>query len=266
MIKLDNYVKAESIDEAYHILQDNKDNYLLGGGIYLNLLPKKVNTLINIDDLGLSYIEDKEDTIEIGALTTFRELETSKVLEKYYGDIFYQALKGVVGIQLRNAVTVGGSVYSKYGFSDLITLLLALDCKVVLHEAGEIPLDQFLLKHDNLKTKDILEKIIIVKEDIKLAFKYMRNNTAAYSILNVAVAKGDFGFRVSVGSRPAVARRMARVEKFLNEQESIDEEIAYEAGELSKRGARFGSNNLASSDYRKEVSKILVKRAIMEVI
>lgn len=266
MKKLTNYIKVDSIEEAYNMIQENKDNYILGGGIYLTLLPKEVNTLIDIDNLNLSFIEDKEDRIEIGALTTFRELETSDILKKYYGNIFYEALKGVIGVQFRNSVTVGGSVYSKYGFSDLITLLLALDTKVVLHNAGEIPLDQFLLKHDTIKTRDILEKIIIMKEDIKVSFKYMRNNTSSYSILNLAVAKGEFGFRVSVGSRPAVAKRMARVEKFLNEQETITEEIAYEAGEMSKKGARFASNDLASSNYRKEVSKVLVKRAIMEVI
>lgn len=266
MKKMNNYFKASSLDEAYNLIQMDKDNYLLGGGIYLTLLPKEVNTMINIDNLNLSFIEEKEDTIEIGAFTTFRELETNEILKKYFGNVFYEALKGIVGVQLRNTVTVGGSVYSKYGFSDLITLLLALDCRVVLHNAGEIPLDEFLLKFDTKENRDILEKIIIVKEDIKVSYKYIRNNTSSYSILNVAVAKGDFGFRVSVGSRPAVARRMARVEKFLNEQETITEEIAYEAGEKSKKNARFGTNNLGSSEYRKDMSKVLVKRAIMEVI
>ena len=37
-----------------------------------------------------------------------------------------EAVRHIVGVQFRNCATVGGSVYGRFGFSDVLTLLLAL--------------------------------------------------------------------------------------------------------------------------------------------
>jgi 16S rRNA (guanine527-N7)-methyltransferase len=43
-------------------------------------------------------------------------------------------------------VKVGGSVYAKYGFSDLITALLALDNEVQLYKGGRMSFAEFLAR------------------------------------------------------------------------------------------------------------------------
>ena len=45
----------------------------------------------------------------------------------------------IVGVPFRNCATVGGSVFSRFGFSDLTCALLALDASVVLYRGGELP-------------------------------------------------------------------------------------------------------------------------------
>lgn len=43
-----------------------------------------------------------------------------------------ESLRHIVGVQFRNLATVGGSLWGRFGFSDVLTLLLALDAQVEL--------------------------------------------------------------------------------------------------------------------------------------
>ena len=134
------------------------------------------------------YIKDYNDRIEIGAMTTYRAIETSPVLNSYFNGILSKSVAPIVGVQFRNVVTVGGSVYSRFGFSDFLTPLLALDAKVKFYHKGEISLNEFM----NMPyEKDILEKIIIPKNDIKASYQMLRNAEADFPIVNLSVAKTD---------------------------------------------------------------------------
>ncbi|TCO74622.1 FAD binding domain-containing protein [Marinisporobacter balticus] len=68
----------------------------------------------------------------------------------------------IIGVQLRNLVTVGGTVYARYGFLDFITALLALNVSVELYKEGRMSLEEFLQKSVQ---NDILVKIILYKDD-----------------------------------------------------------------------------------------------------
>ena len=54
-----------------------------------------------------------------------------------------EAVRSIVGVQFRNLATVGGSIWGRFGFSDVLTLFLALDTRVLLYRAGEISLREF---------------------------------------------------------------------------------------------------------------------------
>lgn len=258
------YVRPKSLEEAYELLSSSRNSRIVGGGAILRLGSKRINTAIDLCDLDLNFINETDETIEIGAITTFRELEKSEIIKKYFGNLLSDALKEIVGVQFRNYVTVGGSVYSKYGFSDLITALLVLDCTVVLHKNGEIKLEDYL--NTRLKGRDILTKIVLKKEETITSYKTIRKSTSGYPTLNVAVAKNKDGFKIAVGARPRVAALAHEAAEFLNSNSSIDEDVALKAGEICSESLKFGSNYLGTEEYRKEICKVLVKRAIMEVI
>src|SRR5699024_8806391 len=133
-------------------------------------------------------------------MTTFGDIEHSKVLVTYFNNVLEKSIREIVGIQLRNIVTVGGTVYSRYGFSDLITGLLALDTKVNLYSQGSLSLEEFL--KEGSKEKDILESITIKKDGRKANFLSMRNSTGDYAILNVAVSVLEGKHKIAVGARP----------------------------------------------------------------
>lgn len=78
MIK--DYIRPKSLEEAYELLSSNKNSRILGGGAFLRLGSKRINTAIDLCDLDLNYIKETDEGIEIGAMTTFRDLEKNQIL------------------------------------------------------------------------------------------------------------------------------------------------------------------------------------------
>ncbi|PAB58557.1 FAD binding domain-containing protein [Anaeromicrobium sediminis] len=262
MITIKDYAIPTNLEEAYETLQNRRNNVILGGCSFLRMGSKNINTAIDLSKLNLDFISETDNTVEIGAMATFRSLETSPILQNNFNGILSKCVKDIVGIQFRNNVTLGATVYSKYGFSDLITALLCLDVKVCLHKGGIIPLDTFL---ENKYEKDILTKIIISKDSSKCYFASMRNSHSDYAILNVALSNRDGQWKISVGARPMKAQIANNASSYLSENELNDYTIEY-ACELSSQELVFGSNLRASKKFRQEICKVLINRGIREVM
>jgi len=262
LITFGEYIRPKNIDEAYERFICKKNATLVGGGCYLRMGNRKIGLAIDLCDVGLNFINENEDTIEIGAMTTLRELETSSLLKKHFGKILSDSVKNIVGVQLRNIASIGGTVFSKYGFSDPITALLSLDADIVLYNGGKLSLEKFLV--EDCRRKDILEKIIIHKDIKNTSFQMMRNSEVDYAILNAAISTKNNEFRIAVGARPGTAALSYKAMDYINNTE-INEENAYRAGEVAAGELSFGSNSRASADYRREICKVLVKRGILEV-
>ncbi len=264
MLMISDYIRPKSLEEAYELLTNKENSQLIGGGAFLRLTSKDIELAIDLCDLKLDFITEMDTSIEIGAMTTFREIEKSNTLKKYFGSILSDSVKEIVGVQFKNYVTIGGSIYPKYGFSDLITALLALDTKVILYKAGEIKLEDYL--KEKTTEKDILTKIVLNKERALTSFKSLRKSSGDYSVLNVAVSKNRDGYRIAVGARPGAAVLVPEAEELLNSSATINEEIVNKTANIASEGLSFGSNYLASAEYRKDLCSVLVKRALMEVI
>jgi len=262
LIFIREYSAPESIGEAYDLLMEKKKNVILGGGAFIRMSSKNIPNIIDLSKAKLDYITEEESVFNIGAMTTFGDIEHSKVLGTYFNNVLEKSIREIVGIQLRNIVTVGGTVYSRYGFSDLITGLLALDTKVNLYSQGSLSLEEFL--KEGSKEKDILESITIKKDGRKANFLSMRNSTGDYAILNVAVSVLEGKHKIAVGARPGRGILATNAMKFLDEN-GITEKNAEEAGKMVSNELTFGTNSRGSMEYRKHVSSVLVKKALLEV-
>lgn len=254
-------VQPATVEEAYSILTKRKNNQVIGGSAWLRMGSKRIGTAVELSQLNLDYIKEDEEYIEIGAMTTFRSLETSEVIENNFGRIIKDSVKDIIGVQFRNVVTVGGTIYSKFGFSDLIVALLALDTEVELVNSGRIKLYDFLNKEYE---KDLLTKIYIKKNDVKATYKSLRNAQSDYALLNVSVSKNDNKVKIYVGARPQIATLAVKASEFLSNNELSDENIE-KASQIVSEELAFGTNMRASKEYRTLMSKVLVKRALMEV-
>ena len=142
MITIREYKKVQSLEEAYELNQ-KKSNRIIGGMIWLKMETLNVGTAIDLSGLGLDAVEETETEFRIGAMTTLRTLETHEGLAAYTNGAMRESVRHIVGVQLRNLATLGGSLYSRFGFSDVLTMFLALDASVELYKGGIVPLCEY---------------------------------------------------------------------------------------------------------------------------
>jgi probable selenate reductase FAD-binding subunit len=257
MFSIKDFAQPTSIEEAYNILVSKRNNRIIGGGAFLRLGAKKIATAVDLSKLELNYIKEQDGTLEIGAMTTLRELETNKQVNSAVS----RAVSNIVGVQLRNMVTVGASVFARYGFSDLLPALLVLDTDVVLYNAGRLPLAEFLASP---REKDLLTAILIKQNHRQASYQCMRNAASDFSVLNVAVSRLDNQWIVAVGARPrkaAIAHKASEQLSVSANVEDLDAVAKIAADELV-----FGTNAIASASYRQMMCKTMIKRAVAEVL
>ncbi len=262
MFSFKNYLAVTSLEEAYNELLKNKKNIILGGTSYLRIGDVAYNTAIDLSNLSLNYIREEGEYVHIGAITSFRDLETNKITQNIFDGILDKCVRGIIGVQFRTNVTVGATVFSKYGFSDLIPTLLAMGAIVVLYNGGEISLEDYL-KEEGLR-RDILVEVK-VKKSGRGAFQSIRKSKTDYAITNTCVTKTEAGIRVAIGVRPGKAVLSYKAMEILNNNE-ITDEIIDKACEAMSEEVTFGSNMRGTGEYRRAVSKNLLKRAIKEVL
>lgn len=203
MLRINNYVSPQTLEEAYTILTKNKKNMILGGMIWLKMEDIQIPTAIDLSHLGLDQIEETDEEFKIGAMVTLRQLETHEAFNKATCSVFQDAVKDIVGVQLRNLATVGGSVYSRFGFSDVICSLLCLECDVQTYKHGRISLEEFTkLPYE----KDIVEYIYVKKTNLPSAFVSVRKSATDLSVLNASCTKYPDHYKFCFGARPAIAK------------------------------------------------------------
>lgn len=248
---IQNYVRAQSLEEAWQLNQ-KKRNHILGGMMWLRLGSGSVGTAIDLQDLGLQTIEESDDQFSIGAMVTLRDIEQDTGLNQYTGGAVRQAVKDIVGVQFRNMATVGGSIWGRFGFSDVLTLFLALDTYVELYKAGIVPLKEFAQRKPD---GDILVRLIVKKSPCRIVYTAMRNQSTDFPVLTCAVSWINGEYRASIGARPGRAM-LITCDKAANPKS-----FAAEAAEQ----VPTGSNMRGSAAYRTHLIRVLTERAMTEL-
>lgn len=260
MFTAKNYVLVKDMEEAY-ILNQKKNNVIIGGMLWLKMGNRNIQNAIDLSNLGLNTIIETEETFEIGCMATLRDLELHSSLNLFFNGAIGKSLKAIVGVQFRNLATVGGTIYGRYGFSDLITCLLSINTYVELYKKGIIPLrDFFNMPLDN----DILVKIIVHKDGRKVSYLSHRNSASDLPVLTCAVSKTDSKWLIAIGARPSKAKLIIDEEYIVSEKPTDDEiELILRkiAGDM-----RFDTNMRGSAEYRLHLAKVLTKRGIKEII
>ena len=259
MIRIQNYVMAESLEQAYQLNQ-NKRSRILGGMLWLKLSNIAVHTAIDLSRLGLNAIEETEEEFSIGAMTTLRQLELHEGLNAYANGAVAKAVHDIVGVQFRNMATVGGSLFGRFGFSDVLTVFLAMDAYVELYRGGIVPLETFANME---KGRDILVRLIVKKKPGCFAYQAMRNQRTDFPILTCAAAKVDGEYRVVVGARPASAR-VLRDEKGLLSG-GVNEESARAFAAFAAETLPTGGNVRGTAEYRTHLIRVLTRRTLTEL-
>lgn len=254
MITIQNYVRAQSLEEAWQLNQ-NKRSRILGGMLWLRLGRGSVGTAIDLSALGLDQIEETGEQFSIGAMVTLRQLEQHSGLNAYTGHAVQRAVQDIIGVQFRNMATVGGSIWGRFGFSDVLTVFLALDCYVELYKGGIVPLEQFAdMPHDN----DILVRIIVKKTPCRAAYDTVRIQRTDFPVLTCAVSQLGQETRAVIGARPGRAMVVRDTQGLLSGGITADSAKAF--ADYVAQHVPTQSNVRGSAAYRTHLTKVLTAR------
>lgn len=259
MLKFQNYVRAKSLEEAWELNQ-NKRNRVLGGMMWMKMSNNTIGTAIDLCDLGLDKIEETEEEFSVGAMVTLRDIELHENLNCYTQGAVREAVKSIVGVQFRNTATVGGSIFGRFGFSDVLTVFLAMDSYVELYKGGIVPLDQFA---QSKKDNDILIRVIVKKTAGKFAYQSMRNTRTDFPVIACAVSCVGGEYRASVGARPSKAVVVRDDKNIL--ADGINKTSAEGFAQYVADNAPTQSNLRGSAEYRTHLIKVLVQRSLEQM-
>ena len=258
MMTIREYKRAESLEEAWQLNQ-KRPNRVLGGMIWLKMENINVGTAIDLSGLGLDTIEETDEGFSIGAMVTLRQLELHPGLAAYTDGAVRESVRHIVGVQLRNLATVGGSIYSRFGFSDVLTMFLALNASVELYKGGVVPLAEYAQRPYD---RDILVRVLVPKENARFVYQSVRNSQTDIPVLTCAAARMETGdYRIVIGARPLRAVRF----ELPAEPALAAEQLAAQFAEGVKAQVITGSNMRGSAEYRRHLAGVLTKRAVLEL-
>ena len=274
MFYYNQYVRAQSLDEAYELYQ-KKPNFVLGGMLWLKMKNKTLGTAIDLCDLGLDQIDEDENEFRIGAYATLRQIETHEALNAYTHGAIAESVRHIVGVQFRNVATVGGSIWGRFGFSDVMTIFRALGAKVQLHKAGIMDLDEFAALPRT--TRDVLVSVIVPKNAKGVVYLSQRNQSTDFPVLTCAVANRSGRYVAVIGASPYMAEPVWDEEGILDcladaktdgnaalkDNSESNAKIDKFAGYVAEH-IRFGSNIRAGAEYREIICRVLTRRAVTQ--
>lgn len=273
------YYRARSLADVHALIAAHPGAKLLAGGHSLvPLLKLRLAAPSAVIDIGrvaeLRGIARQGDVVRIGALTTHAELAASTEL-RTAAQALAEAAAWVGDPAVRNRGTIGGNVAHADPASDLPTVLVALDARIVaagpkgerLVAAGEFftGIMTTVLADDEILTA---VQVPVSARGQASAYEKFSHPASRYAVLGAAasitVKDGTCsGARVAIGGLLPSARRLAAVEKALVGKALNDETIEAASAEVSADLGNDVSGDLfASAEYRSAMAPIYVKRAV----
>ena len=237
--------------------------------------PPGLRCLIDITRLGLDFIEEEAQQVRIGATATMQQVSTSATVASVAGGLICSSTCEGWPRQVRNAATIGGNLAGAGPFADTPPVMLALDARaIVAGPNGDtiVPMAEFFL--DYRKTAvgaGILREIVIPRPKIGTRGVFLKfgRTQVDKALVNAAVlihmVEGRCqGARIALGAVGRIPRRISQAEAILIDQ-PLDRQLIERTAELVKELVDPVLDYRASADYRREISGVLVKRALTQL-
>ncbi|HUL86074.1 MAG TPA: xanthine dehydrogenase family protein subunit M [Actinomycetota bacterium] len=264
------YARAGSVEEAISLLGSNEDAKVLAGGH--SLLPAmrlRIARPAMLVDIGrmsdLSYVREDGDRIAIGALTRHHDLANSEALEQLCPIVAFTAAQ-IGDPQVRHMGTIGGSVAHGDPASDLPSVLLALDAEFTAQgPAGSrtIAADAFFtsLFETALAPNEVLTEIRVPKATAGWSYLKFQRRAQDWAVVGVAAVRSNGGVHVGLTNMGLTPMRAAGVEAAVLAGSDPAAAAAH-----ADEGTAPPSDSFGSDEYRRELVKVLVRRALVEAM
>jgi aerobic carbon-monoxide dehydrogenase medium subunit len=264
------YERVDSVEAAIAALQADDGAKLLAGGH--SLLPQMKlrfampTKLVDIGRLrDLSYVREADGGAAIGALTRYRDLETSDALRELCPIL--TSVAGQVGDpQVRHMGTIGGSVAHADPAGDMPSVLLALDATFVAtgpNGTREIPAAEMFpgLFQSALGPDEVLTEIRVPKTAGGWSYQKFTRRAQDWAVVGVAAVRMNGSANVSLTNMGLTPLRASGVEEAL-----AGGADPASAAERADEGAAPPSDSFGSEEYRRHLAKVLVRRALEEAL
>ena len=275
------YLAPKTINEACLLLSKYGDKAkIMSGGtdLLVSMRQKKITPgyVINIKGIPkLDYIHySQKEGLKIGALATLQSIAASPIIGERFG-LLRTACDKIGTPQIRNMGTIGGNICNGGPSQDSIPSLLVLGAtlKVVSLERERIvPIDEFFICpfQTTLNRSELLTEIQIPTPPPGSAACYQwlsKRNEVDETLVGVAVlltsdSIGNFCRDIKIGlcSVATTPIRAMQAEQMLHGQKIESKTI-----ELAARVAAEETSPRSRAQYRRQMTSVLVKRAIFDV-
>jgi carbon-monoxide dehydrogenase medium subunit len=268
------FYRPGTVRETLRLLQNGKNRarVVAGGTDLVVEADRSIRFLIDITHAGLSYIRRRGKACVIGATTTMATIENSPAIRALASGILARAASACGSVQIRNMATLGGNLANGSPAADTATPLLALDAEVVLADARgrrKMPLAAF---YSGLgKTKALLVEVAIPAPPRggRWSFQKLGRTESDISLVNAAAglqldSQGRAKWvRIALGAVAPTPIRAVNAEKLVVGRK-VDESTLAEVCDEVAREVRPITDVRASAEYRREMSRVLVRRALEE--
>ena len=274
------YVAPTSIAEAADLLNKHgEDAKLLAGGHSLIPLmklrlaqPRILIDLNNVD--GMNSIEEDNDTLVIGGMSTYYQLQSSDLIKNKVS-MLADAAGDVADPQVRNLGTIGGSLSHADPAADLPAVVIALNSTIVVDSStGQrvIKAEDFFLDllTTELRANEVLKEVRIPNPVNNSGAAYLKfaNKASHYAVVGVAVRitinNAGICEDASVGITGAGTHAVRAVETERALRGSKIDDVCIESA--SQRAVASVDDFLgdvhASAEYREQLLQVFAKRAI----
>jgi len=272
------FYRPSSVREAIRLLEGGKGRArVVAGGTDLVVEgDSTVRALIDITHSGLTYIRKQGGVCAIGAATTMAELEQSPAIRALAGGLLARAAATCGSIQIRGVATVGGNIANGSPAADLVTPLLVLDAVVVVADAKgrrKLPIAEYLaVRGARAMRQSLLVEVTVPRplgRRCGWSFQKLGRTALDISVVNVAAglqvdASGRIQWaRLSLGAVAPTAIRAGAAEENLRGR-TLDADAVAEAAEGVMREVSPITDIRASAAYRREMCRVLTRRALEE--
>ncbi len=276
------YHRVERTEDALQRLAElGEDAKVLAGGQSLvpmmNFRLVRPPALVDITRIpDLRYVARDGDTLRIGALTSHREIELLDDPGLVAGyELLPRAARWVGHYPIRTRGTFGGSVAHADPSAEWCMLAVLLDATIVVLGPGgerEIPAADFFLGFftSALEPGELLVEVRFPRPRPHAALHEFARRHGDFAIVAAAVAVDVDGdrlrdARVVVGGVDEVPLRVEAAERVLDGAAPGAEAFA-EAGRAAAGAVDPSSDVHGSAEYRRELTDVLVRRALAEAI
>lgn len=241
------YLRPESLAQAVEQLASG---VALGGGTTLTPRRNSLETVVDLQGLGLSDLEVSGGKVLAGAGCTLQQVVEA---EGTVVEAVIEACRHEAAWNLRNMATLAGAVVACDGRSPLATALLAVGAKTVLAGGEVVDLD------DLLDRRPLAPGTLVtgLHWKTKAALRYEQVGRSPFDRPTVAVAVGHSdgsSIRVALGGFGTRPMRVPRAERAL----AADDGRA--AGEAVAEACAHAEDEWASAEYRAHAASVLVRR------